>query len=167
MSPDKEIYYENATRKLLATIDKMGLQQTERLRAKNLVLLFRDSFKLPEIRQKTFQVPNEEYVDCSTYDSDNFCRVASLNFSTMMGGTPNWQVRYIGDLWTYGPHHYLMHVPSRTILDLTYDQYTEHGLEIPYDRGHPIPFDFNKDPQAQNFAAALNLASLQTNKQKN
>lgn len=156
MSPDKEIEYENATQKLIATIDKMGLSQSERLRAKNLVLLFRDSFKLPYVRQKTFKEPGKEYIDHSTYYSDTFCRAASNNFAKMMGGAPNWQVRYIGDLWTYGPHHFLMHVPSRTILDLTYDQYTQCGLEIPYDRGYPIPID-EKDQSSKNFADALKL----------
>ena len=54
MTPEKEQYYENATRKLLKTIDSMGLDKIERLRAKNLTLLFRDSFKLPDVIYKTF-----------------------------------------------------------------------------------------------------------------
>lgn len=162
MLPEKEVFYENATKKLLDTIDKMKMDKLPRMRAKNLVLLFRDSFKLPDIKQKTFK----DNTDCFTYASDGFCRVSSINFALMMGGMPDWQLRYIGDLWTYGPHHYLFHVPSKTILDLTYDQYAHAGLEIPYHLSKAIDFDFEKDDSAVRFAQTLGLQSLATNKKQ-
>ena len=156
MLPEKEKFYEDATQKLLKTIDKMQMDKLSRMRAKNLVLLFRDSFKLPDIKQKTFK---DDY-ECFSYASDGFCRVSSINFALMMGGMPEWRLKYIDNLWTYGPHHYLMHVPSQTILDLTYDQYTNAGLEIPYHLGKTIDFDFKKDESAVRFAQALGLNSL-------
>ena len=162
MLPEKEQFYEKATKKLLATIDKRNMDKLPRVRAKNLVLYFRDSFKLPDIKQQTFK----DDFQCTSYASDGFCRVSSINFALMMGGMPDWQLHYIGDLWTYGPHHYLMHVPSKTILDLTYDQYTNAGLEIPYHLGKATDFDFEKDDDAVRFAEALDLQSLIANKKQ-
>ena len=164
MTPDKEKYYENATRKLINAIDKMKMGSIERVRAKNLTLLFRDSFKLPDVKQATFS--QETDVKKFTYDSDGFCRVSSINFALMMGENPNWQVMYIDDLWTYGPHHFLMHMPSKSVLDLTYDQYTHSGIEVPYYLGQPVKYALESDAAATRFAHILGLTPL-TNKQNN
>lgn len=168
MTPEKEKYYEKATRKLLATIDTMEMEKFERMRAKNLVLLFRDSFKLPNVKYKTFAQDLENNIGFLKYGSDGFCRVASLNFALMMGGYKKWDVMYVGDYWTYGPHHYLMHKPTKTILDLTFDQYTNYGLEIPYNIGHKIPYQIvdNNDPVFR-FADAVGLDAIAKYKKQN
>lgn len=160
MTPEKEQYFENATKKLLKTIDTMGLDQKARLRAKGLVLLFRDSFKLPAVKQKTFQRDLGDNISCLKYDSEGFCRVASLNFAYMMKDIKNWQLMYIDEIWTYGPHHYLMHLPSKQILDLTYDQYTNYKLEIPYYIGRKIPCRLANDDNALDFASAVGFDLL-------
>lgn len=168
MLPEREKFYEHATQKLLSVIDKMKMDKMHRMRAKNLVLLFRDSFKLPNVKYAVFspELSNEQIARL-TYDSDAFCRVSSINFAVMMGGAPEWQLMYIDDLWTYGPHHYLKHIPSNTIFDLTYDQYTHAGIDVRYDLGRPIPFDYQKDSAAQSFANAIGLTSmLNATKQK-
>jgi hypothetical protein len=160
MTPDKDKYYENATKKLLKTIDEMDLKTTERLRAKNLILLFRDSFKLPSVKYKTFSRELGNDLSALRYDSHGFCRVASIDFAIMMGDIKEWQLMYLDELWIYGPHHFLMHMPSKTILDLTYDQYTNHGLEIPYDIGHKIPVRVANDDAALEFASAVGINDL-------
>ncbi|MDR0803657.1 MAG: hypothetical protein LBO08_01015, partial [Rickettsiales bacterium] len=55
---------------------------------------------------------------------------------------PVWDLRYSPDIWTYGPHHFLRLRASKTIYDLTFDQYAYYNLEIPYELGHivnPLP----------------------------
>ena len=160
MTPDKEKIYENATQKLLTTIDKMKMGKLQRVRAKNLALYFRDSFKLPNVKYDTFWVDLGEDMKNLTYDSDGFCRAASVNFALMMGGGPDWKLMYIGNLWTYGPHHYLLHTPSKTILDLTYDQYTNAGIAVPYSLGSPIKLEFRDKDIAMRFAEALQLTPV-------
>jgi len=166
MKPDKEKYYEKATQDLLATIEKMKLDKFPRLRAQNLVINFRDSFKLPEVKFQTFWEDLGEDMNKFTYDSDGFCRAASVDFAIMMGGEPDWKLMYINKLWTYGPHHYLFHVPSRTVLDLTYDQYTNTRITIPYWLGRPIETKFKEKDIEGRFAKALQLTTLLENNQK-
>ena len=161
MTPEKEKFYEKATRKLLDTVDKMGLDEISHMRAKNLVLLFRDSFKLRDVKNKTLAPYLGDKIKDLTYDSDGFCRAASINFALMMGGK-DWQVRYIdSSLWTYGSHYFLMHIPSKTVLDLTYDQFEILGLSVPYEFGHKI--DYSLDNISTKFAKALNLTPLLNN----
>lgn len=167
MLPEREKFYEQATQKLLATIDKMKMDKFRRVRARNLVLLFRDKFKLPEIKHAVFEPDlTKEKIAALTYDSDAFCRVASINFALMMGGAPEWKLMYIDKMWTYGPHHYLVHMPSNTIFDLTYDQYAHAGIDIRYDLGRQISYDIDEEEATQRFAKKLGLTSLVFNKQK-
>lgn len=169
MTPEKDKYYEKATKQLLETIDTMGLDKISRLRAKNLVLLFRDSFKMPTIKYKTFEHELGNTIGFLNYDSDGFCRVASTNFGIMMGGAAKWQMMYIDDIWTYGPHHYLVHNQSNTILDLTFDQYTNNNITVPYDIGRKVPYQLNtkgQDPVFR-FADALGIDIIQELKKQN
>ena len=157
MTPEKEQYYENATRKLLKTIDSMGLDKIERLRAKNLTLLFRDSFKLPDVKYKTFWRELGDNMNHFTYDSDGFCRVSSITFLNTIKNPKDWKLMYIGYLWSYGPHHYLMHIPSNQILDLTYDQYTHNGIEIPYDIGIETSYKLVNKDNTFDFAKSVGI----------
>ncbi len=166
MTPDKEQFYENATRKLLTDIEKMNMAKLQRVRAKNLVRYFRDSFKLQDVKYQTFWTDLGEDMKKFRYDSDGFCRASSVGFALMMGGEPDWKLMYIDELWTYGPHHYLLHVPSKTVLDLTYDQYTNSGMTVPYFLGKPIKMEFKENDIEGRFAEALQLKPLLENKQK-
>ena len=164
---EKEKFFEDATKKLLKMIDSMGLEKLQRMRAKNFTLLFRDSFKLPDVRHQTFWADlGDEGMAKLTYDSDGFCRAASLNFAKLMGNTKEWQLMYIDRIWLYGPHHYLLHVPSKTILDLTYDQYDHAKMCIPYYLGKPIDMETYENDVADRFFDALNLQALMPNNQK-
>lgn len=169
MTPEKEQFYENATMQLLKTIDSMGLDKIPRLRAKNLTLLFRDSFKIPTVKYKTFEHELGNSLGFLKYDSDGFCRVASTNFGIMMGGAKHWRMMYIDDIWTYGPHHFLTHIPTNTVLDLTYDQYTNHDITIPYNIARPISYQIDtpdKDPVLR-FAHAVGIDLIGELKKQN
>ena len=166
MKPEKEKYYKKTTLALLATIEKMKLEKMQRMRAKNLVLYFRDSFKLPDVKYQTFWQDIGEGMNRFTYDSDGFCRVSSINFIKQMGKNPDWKLMYIDSSWLYGPHHFLVHEPSRLILDLTYDQYTHAGMYIPYNLGKPIQIETEDEDATIRFARALNLPEIISSKQK-
>lgn len=135
-------HFEQATRRLVGSLDTMGLDQRSRLRAKNLVLLFRDSFKLEPVKRATFRYDiGDDYLKLP-YDSYGFCRASSFAFLALMDN-PQWQLMYIDDAWAYGPHYYIIHLPSKSILDLTYDQYDLDGVTIPYALGRPVQIDAN------------------------
>lgn len=159
-------FYEAGTRLILKTIDGMGLDNKQRLRAKNLVLLFRDSFKSDEIRQATFpdEQPEAPEIADKIWASNGFCRASSIAFCTLMGGEQNgWQLMAIPEIFApYGPHHYILHKPSNTILDLTADQFThtESLKDIPYKYGRHIFNIVVPNDSPANFAAALGIDLL-------
>lgn len=156
MNKNNTIAYENATQGLLRKIDEMNLSLKERLRAKNLTLLFRDNFKLESVKHATF------YQNCGydyrsfPYDSFGFCRASSFAFVSLMK-SPDWQLMYIDDIWTYGPHFYIQHMPSNTVFDLTFDQYAYDGIPIPYNIGRRSAIDADGKNVIVRFLHAVGL----------
>lgn len=140
MKKNNKLVYENATQGLLKKLDGMRLDRTQRLRAKNLTLLFRDSFKSDAVKHATFYTDIGYSYKAFPYDSYGFCRASSFSFVALMN-SKDWQLMYIDDLWTYGPHFYVMHLPTKTPFDLTFDQYAYAGVPVPYYLGKPAPID--------------------------
>ena len=138
MNKNKNDLYERATNILLRQLDEMNLDQSQRLRAKNFVLLFRDSFKIDAVKRATFMGVDYKVFP---YDSYGFCRASSFSFVALMNN-PDWQLMYINDLWTYGPHYFVMHMPTGRVLDLTFDQYVfNDGVIVPYHMGRATRID--------------------------
>ncbi len=137
--------YENATKSLVRKIDSLGLPLRSRLQAKNLTLLFRDSFKSDAVKAATFGDYIGDAYKYFPYDSYGFCRASSFSFVALMND-PDWRLMYIDEVWAYGPHYYIMHMPTKTPFDLTFDQYAYDGVAIPYDMGRPV----NIDPDGKN-----------------
>lgn len=163
MDKSQELLYAAETNKILNTIDSMGLDTAQRLRAKNLAILFRDSFKSPDVRMATFpdEKPEPPEIANRIWASNGFCRASSIAFCTLMGGEQNgWQLMAIPEMFApYGPHHYIVHRPSNTVLDLTADQFT-HNTElknIPYKYGKPIFDKVVQNDSPANFAATLDI----------
>ena len=153
--------FDNATRKLVAQLDTMGLDKTARMRAKNLVLLFRDSFKSADVKKATFsQTIGTDYT-LFPYDSYGFCKAASCSFVSLMGAPKEWRLMYIGDLWTYGPHYYVQHIKSGQVFDLTYDQYEYDGVAVPYQMGSPVKMDKEAQNTSVRFLHALGVDFMQ------
>ncbi|MBR1379998.1 MAG: hypothetical protein IJ560_00200 [Alphaproteobacteria bacterium] len=159
MTPEQKQYYADATQKLLSKIDKMNLDSGTRTRAKKLTRIFRDAFGCEKIKYETLYPEIAEFGDLSLfkYDSEGFCRAASNAFTTIIGNTPRvWQLMYISEIWEHGPHHYLMHMPSETIFDLTYDQFTGAGIySVPYDLGYAVKMKTNGDEISQRFVRSI------------
>ncbi len=140
MDDRKAELYESATRKLLRDLDEMLPNRIERLRAKNFVLLFRDSFKLDSVKHATFSPIIGNDYKLFPYDSYGFCRAATFSFIALMN-SPDWKPMYIDEIWYYGPHYYIMHMPTKRVLDITYDQYTFNRITVPYEMGHKTKID--------------------------
>lgn len=156
---EKDILYRNATQKLLDTIAHMKLDPAEKDTAVHLTQMFRSAFQSPDVKKATLGPDIQEIGDTSIfrYDSEGFCRASSIAFANIINDkSNNWQVRYIDELWTFGPHHYLYHKPSKTVLDLTFDQFVVDGIQqIPYDMGRVVPDKYKNDVMAQRFIKAI------------
>lgn len=156
MNKNNALTYENATRGLLSKLDNMDLPLRERLRAKNLTLLFRDSFKQERVQHNTFYQDVGYNYRNFPYASYGFCRASSFSFLALMDN-PDWQLMYIDTIWTYGPHFFIMHMPSDTVFDLTFDQYAYNGLQIPYELGRPVNMDYDARNVVTRFVHATGL----------
>lgn len=152
----KSKLFESATQNLLQEINSVGLTQTDRMRAKNFALLFRDSFKQDAVKRATFSQTIGDDYKLFPYDSYGFCKAASCSFVALMPAG-QWQVMYIDDLWTYGPHYYVQHIPTKKIIDFTYDQYVYDGVQIPYYMGRPVKIDNEARNTAVRFLHAVGL----------
>lgn len=157
MTDNKVDFYENATRHLVDSLNNdFKLERLERMQAKNLTLLMRDTFKLPTMRRAIFGRDIPEF----TYAADGMCRASSIAFLKLMNN-PNWRLMYIDDLWTFGPHHYLMHMPSNRAFDLTYDQYTRSGISVAYNLGRPIDMSESETESADRLIYMMRLGRKQ------
>ncbi|MDR2413231.1 MAG: hypothetical protein LBD50_03410 [Rickettsiales bacterium] len=131
MLPEKEKHYELATRKLLKKADSLPLDKFDRINLKNITLMLRDSFKLEYVREF---VLGQEFKDTFHWAA-GFCLSSSECVYRLTKGGHIWDFMHINDIWTYGPHCYLRHRQSGIIYDITADQYTCFGMQIPYNLG--------------------------------
>ena len=69
--------------------------------------------------------------------STGFCFAASEVLYRLTGENQIWMVKRLIDPtnWNNGTHYFLMRRKDNQIIDLTSDQYTERGIEIPYQHG--------------------------------
>lgn len=70
-------------------------------------------------------------------NSTGFCFSASEVIYRLCGGKENWIMKSIIDPrdWNNGTHYFLVNKQSQEILDVTSEQYTLRGIEIPYHLG--------------------------------
>ena len=148
MDKQQSDFYNASTGVLIKKLETMHLEADEYNRAKDLVLRFRDAFKSVDIKHKTFpDEPREpDEIEDRIYPSNGFCRASSLAFCAVMGGAKNgWQPMAIPEMFApYGPHHYIFHIPTKTVFDLTADQFTHIAelRDIPYKHGIPVSGEF-------------------------
>ncbi len=157
MNKNKERDFENATRSLIKQIDSMNLERTERLQVKNFILLFRDSFKQESVKHATFSPVLGTGYKQFLCDSCGFCKASSVSFVSFMNKPEHWQLRYIDENWTYGPHYYIVHIPTGHVLDLTFDQYQFETSKIPYNMGRPALITRDARDTAVRFTHALGM----------
>lgn len=160
MDERKQKFYKSATRRLLEQLDSMKMNPADRLVAKKLTLLFRNKFQDADVKMATFGPDLNYDISAFTYDADGFCKASSFSFMNQLN-PKDWRLMYINELWTFGPHHYLVHIPSKQVFDLTADQYTHYGIDVPYDMGYPVKLNKQESQSAVRFAAALGLTQKQ------
>ena len=164
MRQEKAIFYQNATKKLLCQIDTMKMTEGERNLAKRFMLLFRNSFQSDDVKRAVFGDILGTKLNDITYPSDGFCKASSSAFMAMMRGK-KWRLMYIDEIWTYGPHFFLYHIPSKQNFDLTFDQYANIGIDVPYYLGRPETESKEQKIQSQRLIDMIgkNLDNLQHN----
>ncbi|MGE4444359.1 MAG: hypothetical protein AB7E37_05185 [Candidatus Altimarinota bacterium] len=104
----------------------------------------KSSFKDEKIKKEILdEVWYKKNID-SKIDSTGFCFVASEIIYRNTGGKNVWISKSItGEKWNLGPHRFLVNKETKEILDITSDQYTALGEEIPYEKGVNAPFHKN------------------------
>ncbi len=167
MDKFKDKLFENATHKLVTQLDTMGLDKQERMRAKNLVLLFRDSFKSNDVKKATFSQTIGDDYNLFPYDAYGFCKAASCSFVSLMNASQQWRLMYIDDLWTYGPHYYVQHIKSGQVFDLTYDQYEFDKINVPYNMGRAAKIDKEAQNTSVRFLHSIGVDFMQAIKNNN
>lgn len=154
-TPEHKLFYEAATKRILAQLDSLGLPADKKQHAVKLVNLFRESFTHDDIKKATFITTHNKIWDFG-YDSGGFCRVASITFAIAMN-LYDWQLMFIGtDKWVM-PHHYLKHIPSGKFFDITYDQFAIKNLTVPYELGQNAIYNLSPTDNTLKFAKSVGL----------
>ncbi len=154
---EKKIFYENATKELLARLNKIGLQPDDKHKAVYYTKLFREAFKYDDIKKYVFLSSKNTQWNFG-YDSAGFCYASSVVFS-IVTGFQNWNLMYIeSDKWPgHIPHYYLRHIKTGDFFDITYDQFGVDGLTVPYKIGEQAPFALTPGDTPFRFAKALDI----------
>ncbi|MCR4917570.1 MAG: hypothetical protein K5912_01340 [Alphaproteobacteria bacterium] len=152
MKADKQIFFKSATVQLLSKIDEMGIHNANA--AKELVVAMRKGFMNDGVRRQVFG--NKLADDMSPYAANGFCAASCILFLLVVGDA--FELNYIDDMWTFGPHYFLKQKSSGRVLDLTFDQFAQEGISaIPYDMGRPVkPTKYSMD-MALRFAKAIDI----------
>lgn len=155
--PEHKHYYEQATKNIMAQLKMLNLSPDKYKRATDLVLKFRKAFQQDAVKKATFITPDSKIWNLG-YDSAGFCRVASITFALAMD-FHDWQLMSINKEDWYGKmgHHWLQHVPTGKVFDITYDQFTVDGLTLPYHLGHKAAFNLSLQDETHKFAKSVDL----------
>ena len=87
--PGHKVYYEQATRNILARLKELNLSPEKYKRATDLVIKFRKAFTSDNVKKATFTTPDSDVWNLG-YDSIGFCRVASISFAIAMEIAADW-----------------------------------------------------------------------------
>ncbi len=155
--PEHKVFYEQATKNILAQLKMLNLSPEKYKRATDLTVKFRKAFQQDAVKKATFITPDSKIWDLG-YDSAGFCRVASITFALAMD-FHEWQLMAIDKEDWYGEmgHHWLKHIPSGKIFDITYDQFTVDGLQLPYNLGVPTAYNLSLHDETHKFAKSVDL----------
>ena len=153
----KQEFYDDATAKLLNQINKLKLDSKKKHDAVLYTRVFRELFKLDEVKKYTF-VTDENKIWDFGYDSAGFCYAASVSFAIALG-IKDWQLMCIdGDKYAgLMDHHYLKYIPTGEFFDITYDQFAVEGITVPYELGTPAQFSLSSKDTPYRFAKAVGI----------
>ena len=158
---EQKIFYERATKNILAKLDTLNLTPEKKKKAIKLVQLFREAFTKEDVKKATFlDEENTRFWDLG-YDSGGFCRVSSITFAIAMD-FHDWQLMAIDKEQWPGQmgHHWLQHIPSGKVFDITYDQFAIEGLQVPYKLGKKAAYNLSLQDETHKFAKSVGLDIL-------
>lgn len=102
-----------------------------------IINMLKEAFKDDKIKRQVldsnwYQLNIERGID-----STGFCFSASEVLYRLTGGTQIWMVKRLIDPtnWNQGTHYFLLRKSNNEIVDITSNQFTERGIQIPYERG--------------------------------
>lgn len=155
--PEHKVLYEQATKNILAQLKALNLSPEKHKRAADLVFKFREAFTKDEVKKATFITPDSKIWDLG-YDSAGFCRVASITFA-IATDFRDWQLMAIDPTkWSGGMgHHWLQHIPTGKVFDITYDQFTVDGFKLPYHLGQHAAYNLSLQDETHKFAKSVGL----------
>lgn len=157
-TPEQKVFYEQATKNILARLAMLKLSKKEQNKAEELVKRFRAAFTKEEVKKATFLGPDNDMFWDLGYDSGGFCRVASISFAIAMD-FHDWQLMVIDETQWPGKmsHHYLKHIPSGKFFDITYDQFAVEGLTVPYHLGQKANYSLSSTDETHKFAKMVGI----------
>lgn len=128
-----------------------------------LINKLRESYKNEEVKEfalvDEWLKKNKE----NKIDSTGFCYVSCQIIYFKTGGSKKWKIKQIHkNKWIHGTHYYLEDRETGEILDITSDQYTKLGLEIPYELSRGTSFRFGVTKKAKALADYLNISFDET-----
>lgn len=157
MLQDKLDFFHNFTKQLLDIVDGLKLKNCDSI--KSLILRTRTAFLSDQVRNQVFGSDMAQKL--KHYPANGYCGVACFSFLEAIKDK-NWQVMYINETWTYGPHFYLLHKPTKTVLDLTADQFISDGIkDIPYWMGQKATVSEYFQNKVKRFALAMLCSNTQ------
>ena len=109
---------------------------TTQTNLKELISKLKKSFKSKITKE---QVLDPEWLEINIknkIDSTGFCFYASEVIYRLTGGKNVWLIKKIAkEVFPEGPHYFLQNKETKEILDITADQFTKLGINIPYEKG--------------------------------
>ena len=150
----KKISYDAATQKLIKQVKESYLPAdfSTKYDLGEMVIRFREAFKIPELRKKVLTQNNESERLKYEKFSAGFCGIASYTWNhlfRMPDKSEIWLLKqYTNNTQIYGlPNHvWLENKYDGSILDLSFDQSIDkerYFVEIPYYLGDYVSSDFN------------------------
>lgn len=97
----------------------------------------------------------------SGIDATGFCYSASQVIYSLTGKSACWTMVRLADQpqWKYGTHYFLRRKKDNQVMDITSDQYSSQGIEVPYELGKGIGM-MNVSGKARLLARLAGLGEL-------
>lgn len=164
MKTEKEIFFDNATQRLMEIADALHTDKTplDKYALKKILFRLRGSMKSKVTHELVFPNTPNRFED--NYYSAGFCGMICAIIYEFSGAENVWTMMYINRAWEFGPHVFLRQKFSGIIFDPTFDQYSFKGIEIkdiPYNKiSQQVSPNIFQCESVQRFAKTINYNSL-------
>jgi len=103
-----------------------------------LIAKMKEAFKDPVLQREVLDDFWYKFNQETGIPEAGFCFAAIEVLYRLTGGKDEWFIRRLSDAeWDNGAHYWLERKYNGEIVDITKEQFTERGIEIPYHLGKP------------------------------